>query len=156
MAQPMALLGWATVLTTNQKGALAEGVITCEAIRFGIDVFKAVMDARYDLVFDLGVRLLRVQCKTAVVRGDVVVIRCYSARRSAEGLLKRVYTSSEVDAIAAYSPELDQCFLIPIARVDGRSDISLRLRPTRNCQRHGINWAEDYEFAATLSRLQGP
>src|SRR5919108_3296186 len=51
MAQPMALLGWATVLTTNQKGALAEGVITCEAIRFGIDVFKAVMDARYDLVF---------------------------------------------------------------------------------------------------------
>ncbi len=88
------------MLSTNQKGAISEGAITCAAIRLGIGVFRAVADERYDLVFDTGSWLLRVQCKTAVLDGDVVVIRCYSTRRNAEGLLKRCYTSGEIDAIA--------------------------------------------------------
>ncbi len=144
------------MLSTNQKGAISEGAITYAAIRLGIGVFSAVVDERYDLIFDLGPRLLRVQCKTAVLNGDVVVIRCYSNRRNAEGLLKRCYTSGEIDAIAAYSHELDRSFLIPVARIDGRSHIQLRLHPTRNNQARGINWADEFDLAATLSRLQGP
>jgi PD-(D/E)XK endonuclease len=144
------------MLTTNQKGAIAEGAITNEAIRARVEVFKAVSDARYDLVFDLQPGLLRVQCKTAALNGEVLIIRCYSCRRSAGGQLRRCYTRDEIDAIAAYSDELNRCFLIPISRIDGRSNIQLRLQPSRNNQRQGINWADDFEFAATLSRLQGP
>jgi hypothetical protein len=36
---------------------------------------------------------------------------------------------------------------------DGHQQVSLRLYPTRNNQRDGINWAAHYEFAATLGRL---
>jgi hypothetical protein len=151
-----AVASFDNMLSTNQKGAIAEGAITCAAIRLGLGVFRAVSDERYDLVLDIGSRLLRVQCKTAALNEDVVIIRCYSCRRTAQGLLKRVYTSAEVDAIAAYCDELDRCFLIPIDRVDGRSHIQLRLRPARNNQHHGINWPDEFEFAATLSRLQGP
>jgi hypothetical protein len=84
------------VLTTNQRGAIAEAEIVSAALKLGIGVFSALHDERYDLVFDLRPKLLRVQCKTAVLNGDVVVIRCYSSRRSAGGLLKRVYTRKEL------------------------------------------------------------
>ena len=32
----------------------------------------------------------------------------------------------------------------------------LRLAPTRNNQRALINWASEYEFSATLTKLVGP
>jgi hypothetical protein len=89
------------VLSTNQKGAIAESAIACAAMRLGVGVFRAVADERYDLIFDTGGRLLRVQCKTAALNGDVVLIRCYSCRRTAGGQLKRPYTSEEIDVIAA-------------------------------------------------------
>jgi hypothetical protein len=144
------------VLSTNQKGAIAEGEITSAAIRLGIGVFRAVAEERYDLVLDIGERLLRVQCKTAVLDGDVLVIRCYSCCRTADRMLRRSYTGDEIDAVAAYNDELDRCFLIPIQRVDGLTTIQLRLTPARNNQVRGINWAADFEFPATIHRLQGP
>jgi hypothetical protein len=138
------------MLTTNQKGALAELAITSAAIRLGVGVFRAVADERYDLVFDIGTRLLRVQCKTAALNGDVLVIRCYSCRRTVAGMLKRSYTSEEIDAVAAYCDELDRCYLVPIDRIDGLTTIQLRLAPAKNNQARRINWAKDFEFAATL------
>jgi hypothetical protein len=138
------------MLSTNQRGAVAEAHIVCAALELGIGVFRAVMDERYDLIFDLRPQLLRIQCKTAVLDGDVIVIRCYSCRRSPEGLLKRCYTTDEIDAIAAYCSELDCCFFVPAERISGRSHIQLRRTPTKNNQRLGINWAEDFEFGATL------
>jgi hypothetical protein len=144
------------MLSTNQKGAIAEGAIACAAMRLGVGVFRGVADERYDLILDTGRRLLKVQCKTAALKGDVVLIRCYSCRRTAGGQLKRSYTSEEVDAIAAHCDELGRSFLIPIARVDGRSDIQLRLRPSRNNQSRLVNWADDFDFAATLRTLTGP
>ncbi len=114
------------------------------------------MDERCDLILDLRPRLLRVQCKTAVVKGEIIVVRCYSTRRTATGLAKRTYNGEEVDAVAAYAAELDRCFVIPITRIDRMTTLQLRLEPTRNNQSNGINWANDFDFAATLSRLKGP
>jgi PD-(D/E)XK nuclease superfamily protein len=144
------------VLTTNQRGAVTEAAIVKAAIELGIGVFRPLMDERYDLILDLRPRLLRVQCKTAVVKGEIIIVRCYSTRRSAAGLVKKTYTGEEVDAVASYAAELDRCFLIPIARIDRRTGLQLRLGPTRNNQINGINWASDFDFAATLSRLKGP
>jgi PD-(D/E)XK endonuclease len=141
------------VLTTNQIGAVAETAIIHEAVRLGIGVFKPVMDERCDLILDLRPTLLRVQCKAAVERGGGLVIRCYSSRRSPNGHLKRLYTPDEIDAIAAYSPELRRCFLLPMSWIAGRKVLQLRIRPTHNNQELGVNWAKDFEFTATLSRL---
>jgi hypothetical protein len=71
-------------------------------------------------------------------------------------MMQRPYTADEIDAIAAYCGELDRCFLVPIGRFPRRSSIHLRLAPSRNNQRRRVVWAEDFEFAATLGRIQGP
>ena len=107
-------------------------------------------DERYDLVLDIGSRLLRVQCKTAAPDGDALVIRCYSCRRTSAGMLNCSYTSEEIYAVATYCDELDRCYLIPIDRVDGLTTSRLRLAPAKNNQARRINWAKDFEFAATL------
>jgi hypothetical protein len=143
-------------VTTDQKGAVAEACIAAAAIKLGITVYRPVCDGgRLDMIFAWTYRLLRIQCKWAARRGETLVVSCESSRRAAEGYRRRCYSADEVDAIAAYSLELDRCFLIPIERVAHRPAIALRIAPSRNNQRRGINWADDYDFAATLQRHYG-
>jgi PD-(D/E)XK endonuclease len=143
-------------MTTDQKGAIAEACIAAAAIKLGVDVYRPVADGgRCDLILGMGARLLRIQCKWAPLVDDVVVVRCSTFRRTRDGYRKTTYTASDVDAIAAYCDKLDRSFLIPIERVDGRPTIALRVAPTRNNQRLGINWADEFDFAATLRGLQG-
>jgi PD-(D/E)XK endonuclease len=143
-------------MTTDQKGAIAEVCIAAMAIRLGVDVYKPMAEGgRYDLIFDVGCKLLRIQCKWAARRKETLIVPCQTSRRSADGFVRRYYQPHEVDAIAAYSLELDRSFLIPIARVANRPAIALRIAPCRNNQRRRINWAEDFDFAARLADHQG-
>jgi len=145
------------MLTTDQKGAIAELAIAHIAAEIGVGVFKPLTDGeRYDLIFDLRPRLVRVQCKWAAPVGDVVIVRCRSCRRTKAGLLHRGYTADEVDAIVAYSPELGRGYYVPIEILEGRAHLQLRLAPSRNHQRSGINWAEDFALEARLTALVGP
>jgi hypothetical protein len=108
------------------------------------------------MIFDLGARLIRVRCKWAPQHGDVVVLRCYSARRNRDGLLRRIYADGEIDAFAAYCQAIDRCYFLPFDLFLGRTQVHLRLGPCKNNQNAGVNWASSFEFAATLSRLKGP
>jgi hypothetical protein len=143
------------MLTTDQKGAVAELAIARHAAELGIGVWSAYTIERYDLIFDLRPKLVRVQCKWASRYDDVVIVRCYSNRRNRDGLLRRTYSANDVDAFAAYCAELDRCYFLPLEIFGERNAIQLRLSPTRNNQRQRINWANDFEFGATLSRVQG-
>jgi hypothetical protein len=144
------------MLTTDQKGAIAEMGIAWHATNLGVDVYKPVSEGgRYDLIFDLDGRLWRVQCKWASRYGDVLIVRCYSSRRARDGFRRRLYSDEEIDAFAAYCRELDRCFFLPFHRFRGKANIQLRVAPPRNKQRLGINRAEDFDFAATLAQPQG-
>ena len=69
------------MLTSDQKGAIAETAVVHAAIKLGINVYRPVVEGgRYDMIFEVCPRLIRVQCKWARRHGDVVVLRCYSAR----------------------------------------------------------------------------
>jgi PD-(D/E)XK endonuclease len=57
-----------------------------------------------------------------------------------------VYTAEEIDAFAAYCMDVDRCFILPIARFSARTEVQLRLGPTRNNQKAGVNWADDYDL----------
>ncbi|MDX6637214.1 MAG: endonuclease, partial [Solirubrobacterales bacterium] len=60
---------------SNHKGNVAEAAITAAAIKLGIPVIRPLVEhTRYDLIFDLQPRLLRVQCKWAPQRGGVIPI----------------------------------------------------------------------------------
>ena len=145
-----------SMLTTNQRGLVAETAILHECVKLGIGVSRPLDDERYDLILDLRPALLRVQCKWARRHDDVVVIRCRRCRRGKDGLIHRSYRAGEIDAIAAYCVELDTSYLLPPEMSVGRAAVQLRLRPCRNNQAAKINWARDFELGATLSRLRGP
>ena len=145
-------------LSTDRKGAIAELAIARAAIELGIDVYRPVGEGtRFDLIFDFGDRLDRVQCKWAPLHGDVIVVRAYSCRRTAEGLRRRAYEPGEIDAFAAYCPEIDQCFYLPGRAPDGTSYRSTcaALR-VATISESGVNWAADFAFEGLQSRLLGP
>ena len=145
------------MLTTDQKGAIAEAKIAAAAIELGVGVFKPLSAGeRYDLIFDLRPRLVRVQCKWAVSDGRVVTMRCCSTRRTREGLRSRAYSAIDIDAFAAYCRLTGDCYLLPLDRFEHRRAIQVRLVGSRNNQRRAINWAADFSFDATLKDLVGP
>jgi hypothetical protein len=105
------------MLTTDQKGSVAELAIAHAAAAMGFDVYKPLTDGgRYDLIFHVHDSLLRVQCKWASKAGEVLIVRTQTCRR------------------------------IPVAFVDGRRLVQRRLAPPMNNQRLGIHWAKMYEF----------
>jgi hypothetical protein len=64
------------VLSTNRKGAIAETAIAAAATKLGVSVLRPIVDhARYDLAFEIGDRILRVQCKWGQFRDEGAVIR---------------------------------------------------------------------------------
>ena len=143
-------------MTTDQKGAIAELAIALCAAKLGIGVYRPVAEGgRYDLIFELDSKLVRVQCKWAARHGDVLTVRCYSCRRNSNGLVRRTYAPGEVDAFAAYCLDLNRCYFLPYEVFATRRQISLRLAPTINNQNLGVNWASSYEFDATLGPVQG-
>jgi hypothetical protein len=144
------------MLTTTQKGAIAETAIAHEAVKLGIGVYKPLADERADFVFDLGDRLIRVQCKWARSKNNGFIVGLYSARRTRDGLRRTLYTSREIDAFAVYSPETGRCYFLDIAEFAGQSEVRLRLGEARNGQKARIRWAKNYEFGATLGAVPGP
>jgi prevent-host-death family protein len=131
------------------KGAIAEAAIQMEAVRLGFVVLRPQVEGRrYDLVIDTGPRLLRLQCKWAVLQGNVVVVRAATSRHTPHGYVRSTYTAEEIDGIGVYCQELDRCYYLPAALAAGRAAFHLRLAPAANYQEAAINWAADYEFGA--------
>jgi prevent-host-death family protein len=136
-------------MDTNEKGAIAEAAVALHAVRLGIAVMRPVIEQRrYDLIFDIDGRLLRIQCKWAALRGDIVRIstrRCYHS--PTRGYVRGGY-GTEIDAFAGYCSELDRCYLVPMSVVGERTMLDLRLTPPRNNQQASINWAAEFELGA--------
>jgi hypothetical protein len=143
-------------LTPSQNGAAAEAAVTAAVIQLGFTVLRPLCEGRrYDLVVDLEPVLLRVQCKLARRAGGILAVRTVTSRFTPNGYVRKPYSSAEIDAIAAYAPELQASFLIPITCISGSQKmISLRLEPTRNNQAEGVRWARDYELAPVIHRLR--
>jgi hypothetical protein len=140
-------------LTRGQKGAAAEAEIAAAAIRLRLQVLRPLGEGwRYDLVIDIGDKLLRVQCKWASRNGDVLNARCVTNRHTPHGYVRTTYTADQIDAIGAYAPDTDRCYLIPVREVAGRTMLSLRTGPTRNNQAQLVRWAKDYEMESALER----
>jgi PD-(D/E)XK endonuclease len=146
-------------LTPTEKGAIAEAKIYAAAVEAGIAVSRPLSEgSRYDLIFDVGSRLLRVQCKWANRKGDVIVVRTRTSRCTPSGYIRSTYAAHEVDGIAAYCPEADACFYIPIEEIAGKAATHLRLLPTRNRQQAGVTMADRYQLGAVAQlgeRLSG-
>ncbi|MEA2140583.1 MAG: hypothetical protein QOC91_682 [Solirubrobacteraceae bacterium] len=142
-------------LTPSQKGAAAEAAITAAVIQLGLTVLRPLCEGRrYDLIVDLEPRLLRVQCKLAKRAGGVLSIRLQTSRYTPGGYVYTSYSADEIDAFGAYSEELKRCFLLPIAEVEGKRGVHLRLDPSGNNQARGVRWASDFELEPMIRTLR--
>lgn len=133
----------------NHKGNVAELAIAKEAASLGLSVLKPLTEhERYDLAFDLGSRILRVQCKWANHTDGVIRIRVSRSRTSRRGYVRSTYRTDEIDALAAYCGDLDRCYLLPVSMVAGKHLVHLRTSATRNNQKASVNFAAEYELGA--------
>ena len=104
--------------------------------------------ARYDLVLEVGDRLIRVQCKYATRRGDVIRGRLCTSRHTPNGYVRTTYSAAEIDGFALYCPETRDSFWLPIAEFAGQGYVHLRLVAARNNQLALCRMASDYAFGA--------
>jgi prevent-host-death family protein len=139
------------VHSTNHKGAVAEAKIAAHAIQLGIEVLKPIAEhGRYDLAFDLGDRILRVQCKWGALDRDagIVCVRVGGSRHTPSGYVLTSYAPDEIDAMAVYCEDLGNVYLLPVNVVAGKRQLHLRVSPPRNSQRACINLADQYQLGA--------
>jgi hypothetical protein len=136
------------VASLKTKGDLAELKVGADLIARGCRLaFPFGEDHSYDLIADYEGRLHRVQVKYARSDGAVVKVKCYSHSLTGGKVRStKHYTAAMIDWIAVYDLTTDCCYYIPawMLRAGGRSQLMLRLRPSRNNQSLRIRRAEDY------------
>lgn len=131
---------------TKQIGDISETAISLALLKSGYSVSKPIGDnQRYDLIVDDSKKLWRTQIKTAkIVKGVLQSGLTRVIKRN--GKHKKIkYDTSEIDAFAIYSPQLDKCYLVKKEDAPSTS-ISLRLDDVKSGQKSKIRWAKDYEI----------
>ncbi len=126
------------MLTPSEKGGIAELAIALEAAQLRIGVLRPVVDGtRYDLILDVGPRLLRVQCKNAIRVGEVLRAGLRTSRATRSGHVRTRYTADEIDAFGLYCAELKRSFP-PADRIASRErptfTFASRRRATTNAR----------------------
>ena len=141
-------------MNPSTKGSIAEQVIAAEAVKAGVQVLKPLLEgSRYDLAFEIGGRFIRVQCKWANRRGNVIAAHIGTCRLTPRGYVRTTYAADEIDAIAVYCAELDACYLVPVEDVRGQTYVHLRLAPAANNQEAAIRYAAQYELRGAIAQL---
>jgi hypothetical protein len=94
------------VLSSDRKGAIAEAKIAAAAVELGISILRPINEhARYDLGFDVGDKILRVQCKWGRLDDDGAVVQVQlqgSWLSPTAGYVMSSYSADEIDLVAVY------------------------------------------------------
>ena len=126
------------------------------ATELGVPVLRPMQEhGRYDLAFEIGDRILRVQCKWGGVHEDgaIIKVNLTSSWCTPMGYSYRPYEEDEIDLVAVYCADLDRCYLLPRELAVNRRAIYLRLTPPKNGQRASINLASDFELSGAVAQL---
>ena len=130
---------------TTRLGDVAELAVAVALVRMGRRVLKPLSaGCRYDLAIDEDSgRLLRIQCKSGVLRHGRISFRTYSMNAARPG---RTY-HGEVDAFGVYCPQTGDTYLVPMAAVQACATMaSLRVTPSQNRQRAGVRLASGFRI----------
>lgn len=134
----------------NQKGDVGETRIISEMCKRGYKVALPFgQDWKYDLIVDRNGKLERIQVKSANSRNNCISVNAYSNTRKNGKSVERRYKVDEIDWVAVYGIDTDECYFVPSKELDnGKGEtkvISLRLVPTKNKQQKNVRWARDFK-----------
>lgn len=128
---------------TLLKGRITE--LKCELwfLEQGYLVSVPDLPYQYDMLVDIGGKILKVQVKTSRLTkdGSGIEFNVSSMTHNSQGYTRRSYTEKDVDYFMTYYD--NNCYLIPFADC-GVKEKKLRLIPTNNGQIKGISFAKDY------------
>jgi hypothetical protein len=140
-------------MSTIEVGNVSESIVLAAYVRAGFLVAVPFGNGcAYDLVVDIGTRLLKIQVKTGWQ--DKGCLRYKGRRRikdSKQDCMRR-YRKGEVDFFAIYFPPSDSIYVLPLDAVSG--DGCLRLYPVLNGQQKLIRWAADYAWDKHIEHLR--
>ena len=140
------------VSETLLKGKVTELKAITYFLEKGYVVSVPEVPCQYDLLIDIGKRMLKVQVKTGRISDDneYLTFNTSSITHNSNGYVRRLYTSDMVDFFCTIFE--DQCYLIPFTECGSRTK-KIRLVPTKNGQIKNISFARDYVAEDVLSRL---
>lgn len=107
--------------------------------RAGKRVLKPFADHRYDLAYEEDGALVKVQCKTGVVRNGVISFPTCSISRHG---VRHDYRK-DADYFGVYCHDRSEVYLVPVEEVPLRL-AHLRVEPPRNGQKAGVRFAAQY------------
>ncbi len=134
---------------TNYKGKVTELQVLLYITQLGYSVSIPYGDKdRYDQIWDIDGKLLRVQIKTASALDEENSAIQFSCKSTCNGKA-HLYTGKEIDYFATFWD--NKCYLIPVSECSNSK--KLRFFNNKSNQIKGINWAKDYEVEEVLKKL---
>ena len=111
------------------------------ATKMGIEVSMPINpECRYDQIWDIKGKLIKVQIKTATLSesGEYIQFNCQA---------KHIYKENEVDALVTIHNGI--LYLVPFEEMNKSSykKLYFNLQKKSAMNYHQVNWAEDYKFS---------
>lgn len=134
-------------------GDIGETIALAEFAKLGFTVLVPFGgNCPYDLVVDIGGRLLKIQCKTTekVKDGKMIFSIC---RTNGFTYKKEVYTKDEVDFLFLYCIENGYMALVPIEDTCMKTEFRIRTERPKNNQVQNIHMETDYRFHDIVNRI---
>jgi hypothetical protein len=135
-------------MNTKQIGTICELKVATGLLQKGYIVSLPLGEnCPYDLIFDNGSGLYRVQCKNGILRGGSIKAKLESVHyRADEGkVTSKGIDKTQTDYIGIYCSELESVYLVNINDV-GSTQCNLRVDEVKSSQIKGIRWANDYKI----------
>src|SRR5438105_7224457 len=130
------------ITNPTTTGKIGEAVILAALVKLGKHVLLPWAEDRSDLALDDGGDLVRIQCKTGHIRDGCVCFK--TAITDARRPLGDGGYAGQIDAFAAYCPQIERVCLVPIAAVQTTIGARFRVEPAKNGQTRNIRWARDF------------
>lgn len=125
-------------MTPSQVGERAEAAVMAALAAAGKHLLVPFGQKRYDLAYEEGGRLIKVQVKSGREVEGAIFFRTHSAVRQ-----RLLDYRGDADMFGVYCHDRGSVYLVPVEDVP-RSAGMLRLEPPRNGQRERVRWASRY------------
>jgi hypothetical protein len=127
-------------MDTQTKGDWAELRVASAIRRLDYTVLVPFTESeQYDLGVDTGDRFIKVQVKYAKLQDDgTMKVSCLGTNSSKTGNNTTFYTEDQIDGIATFCGELEQCFWIPFDEMN-KYNLTLSEDGKHQFDDHGID-----------------
>lgn len=140
-------------MDSKQKGNITELEVLTYITKLGYQVSIPFGDReRYDQIWDIKGKLLRVQVKTSRLIDDErsgIKFSCRSNTKVGGKIQHARYTKDEIDYFATFFE--GKCYVVPVEQTS--TEKTLRFKPPKNGQKKGISLAEHYLVEEVLKSL---